>query len=187
MVQVNVTPESFSYVEFDGAAIADLAATLVDQIGLAIDELVIEVDETNPLGRAEVIATDPLTLRIESGAFEDPKRPRKMSDEAVTDVLGRVLYQHRDRVDPAFGAPEAGDDDIDLPYLVAWQVYAVARLARLGYRSQRQRRLYHFRNRCGFTDASDAAFEAIWTGDDLTWADLTGLVDRALAARESAA
>lgn len=187
MADVTVTPESFSFVEFDGNAIAALASTLIAQIGLDLDELVIEVDETNPLGRAEVTSTDPLTLRVESGAFEDAKRPRQMSEDSVTDLLGRVLFQYADRLDPDFGAPDEGDDDIDLPYLVAWQVYAVARLARLGYRAQRQRRLYHFRNRCGFTDASDTAFETIWTSDDLTWSDLTTLVDTASTARESAA
>lgn len=187
MADVKVTPESFTFVEFDSEAIAGLASTLIAQIGLDLDELVIEIDETNPLGRAEVTSTDPLTLRIESGAFEDAKRPRQMSEAAVSDVLGRVLFQYADRVDPGFGAPDQSDDDLELPYLVAWQVYAVGRLARLGYRSQRQRRLYHFRNRCGFTDAADAAFETIWTSDGLTWTDLTGLVDTAMAARESAA
>jgi hypothetical protein len=184
VVDVTVRPESFSYVEFDAETIRDLAAKLIGEVGLDVQQVIVEVDETNPLGRAEITDTDPLTLRFESGAFEDPKRPRHMSPGGVADVLGRLLFQYRDRIDPAFGAPEADDDDIDLPYLVAWQVYAVARLARLGYRSQRQRRLYHFRNRCGFTDASDAAFDALWTGEDLTWADLTALVDGALAARE---
>jgi hypothetical protein len=186
MAKVTVTPESFSLVDFDNEAIANLASTLIAQIGLDIDELVIEVDETNPLGRVDIVATDPLTLRVESGAFEDPKRPRQMSEVSITDVLGRVLYQYADRLDPSFGAPDGSDDDIELPYLVAWQVYAVARLARLGYRSQRQRRLYHFRNRCGFTDAADAAFDAIWTADSLTWSELTALVDGALAARDAA-
>jgi hypothetical protein len=187
MADVKVTPESFSFVEFDGDAIAGVASTLIAQLGLEVDEVIIEVDETNPLGRARVTSTDPLTLRIESGAFEDAKHPRQMSAAAVSDVLGRVLFQHADRIDPDFGPPEESDDDLELPYLVAWQVYAVARLARLGYRSQRQRRLYHFRNRCGFTDAADAAFDTNWTTDGLTWSDLSGLVDSALAAREPAA
>lgn len=187
MAEVVITPETFSLVDFDSGRIAELASTLVDQIGLNVDELRIEVDETNPLGRVEVVATEPLTLRAESGAFEDPKRPRQMSDDAVTDVLGRVLFQEADRRDPSFGVPDGPDGDLDLPHLVAWQVYAVARLARLGYRSQRQRRLYHFRNRCGFTDAADAAFEAIWTAEALTWPELTALVDGALAASEPAA
>lgn len=187
MARVTVEPQEFSLVDFDAEVIARLASTLADQIGLDVDELRIEVDETNPLGRVEVTGTDPLTIRAESGAFEDPKRPRQMSEPSITDVLGRVLFQYADRLDPSFGAPDADDDDIELPYLVAWQVYAVARLAGLGYRSQRQRRLYHFRNRCGFTDAADRAFDAIWNADALTWSELCARVDGALAAREPAA
>ena len=40
---------------------------------------------------------------------------------------------------------------------------------------ERQRRLYQFRTRHGFTDAGDAAFAALWDGVDLTWADITKL------------
>ena len=46
----------------------------------------------------------------------------------------------------------------------------MGRLGRLGHPVQRQRRLYQFRNRHGFTDAADAAFEQLWEADDLTWA-----------------
>ena len=58
----------------------------------------------------------------------------------------------------------------------------VGRLERLGYRAQRQRRLYHFRNRHGFTDVADAAFERLWTADGLTWADIDRAADGAVAA-----
>jgi hypothetical protein len=71
---------------------------------------------------------------------------------------------------------------VALAHRVAWDVYAVGRLDRLGHRSQRQRRLYHFRNRHGFTDEADAAFERLWTADGLTWAQITALSDGALAA-----
>ena len=100
--------------------------------------------------------------------------------------MGRVLFQAGDRLDPDFGAPSF-DDDLPMHHSVAWDIYAVARLARLGYRSQRQRRLYHFRNRHGFTDVADAAFERVWTEDGLTWSDLVTISDEALAAREPAA
>ena len=32
--------------------------------------------------------------------------------------------------------------------------------------------LYQFRNRYGFTDAADAAFDRLWSAEALTWADL---------------
>ena len=63
--------------------------------------------------------------------------------------------------------------------LVAWDVYALGRLDRLGYPAQRQRRLYNFRNRHGFTDAGDAAFDALWAGDGLAWADIEQLSEGA--------
>ena len=74
-------------------------------------------------------------------------------------MLGRLLLQALDRRDPAFGDPPP-DDALSVAHRVAWDVYAVGRLQRLGYRAQRQRRLYAFRNRHGFTDAADAAFDA---------------------------
>ncbi|MDZ7734617.1 MAG: hypothetical protein U5R31_17410 [Acidimicrobiia bacterium] len=185
MVAVSVEPEEFSLVDFDAGRIADVVGPLVDRCGLTAERVVVRVDETNPLGRAELVSTDPLTVEVESGAFEDPKRPRQLSTDAVADTVGRVLLQHRDRGDPDFGAPPV-DEDVELAHRVAWAIYAAARLDRMGYRAQRQRRLYHFRNRCGFTDAADAAFERLWN-EELTWPEITSLVDEARAAREPAA
>jgi hypothetical protein len=69
-----------------------------------------------------------------------------------------------------------------LPLSSAWQAYCVGRLHRLGHRVQRQRRLYHFRNRHGFTDEADAAFDRLWTADALTWSEITALSDGAAEA-----
>jgi hypothetical protein len=55
----------------------------------------------------------------------------------------------------------------------------MGRIQRLGYDSQRQRRLYQFRVRHGFNDAADAAFERLWTADSLTWDDIVALSTRA--------
>jgi len=101
--------------------------------------------------------------------------------EGTTDVIGKLLFSIRDRLDPAFGDPPA-DDDLTLPESAAWETYCVGRLGRLGHRVQRQRRLYQFRNRHGFTDAADAAFDKLWTAEHLTWADITALSEEALAA-----
>ena len=65
---------------------------------------------------------------------------------------------------------------------VAWQAHCVGRLGRLGHRVQRKRRQYQFRNRHGFTDAADAAFEGLWTADNLTWQEIKALSDEARAA-----
>jgi hypothetical protein len=186
MTTVTVLPAEFTLVSFDNATIKAIAEKLVADIGLDLDELVVEVDETNPLGKVTVESTEPLHIKAESGAFEDPKRTRQLGRLSAADVLGGQLLQHKDRLDPDFGAP-GPDDDIDLAYKVAWRIYSAARLSRLGYRAQRQRRLYHLRNRCGFSDATDEAFERLWNDDNLTWSDIVELVDSAQAARDGAA
>src|SRR5262249_59567028 len=82
-----------------------------------------------------------------------------------------------------FGAPPA-DGDLTMARAVAGDVYCIGRLVRLGFKhyDNRQRRLYHFRNRHGFTDAADEAFEVLWTSDNLTWSDIVALSDKASAA-----
>jgi hypothetical protein len=58
---------------------------------------------------------------------------------------------------------------------MAWQVHCVGRLGRLGHHVQRQRRLYQFRNRHGFTDAADEAFARLWDADRLSWAEIDAI------------
>lgn len=169
-------------VFFDAAEIRAIVEKLVADIGLPDDlTIVIDIDETTPMGHAALKSTDPVVLSLESGALEDPKRPRKLNEDGAADVIGRLLFSVRDRLDPTFDDPPI-DNDLSLPHSVAWQVYCVGRLARLGYKGQRQRRLYQFRNRHGFTDAADEAFERLWTADGLTWADITAVSDAACGA-----
>jgi hypothetical protein len=179
-VPVEITPETFTMVFYDAAEIVATAERLLAEIGRPDLAVWLEVDETTPAGRARVESVDPVVLTVEGGAFEDPKRPRHLSPEGTADVLGRLLLRVRDRLDPAFGEPPA-DDDLDLALSVAWDCYCVGRLARAGHRSQRQRRLYHFRNRHGFTDAADAAFERLWHAEDLTWAEIEAISAEATA------
>ncbi len=178
---VTVTPDSFSLVLFDHDAIVTVVERLVADIGLpeGIDVRV-EVDERVPLGRAEILALDPITLEVEGGALEDPKRPRQLSTDGTADIIGRLLLRARDRLDPAFGDPPP-DADLTLALRTAWDVHCVGRLTRLGYRAQRQRRLYAFRNRHGFSDDADAAFERLFTETDLTWADIVAISESARA------
>ncbi len=179
---VEVRPEEFSMVFFDAAEIRAIAEKLVTEIGLPADlAVLIDIDETTPMGRSLLSSLEPVVLTLESGALEDPKRPRKLDADGAVDVLGRLLFEVRDRLDPSFGEPPA-DDELSLPESVAWHVYCVGRLGRLGHRVQRQRRLYQFRNRHGFTDAADDAFERLWAADGLTWSDITTISDGARAA-----
>lgn len=181
---VTVSPEKFSLVNYDSSEIASIVDELTKAIGLPDDlDVRIEVDESTPLGRATIASTEPLVITCESGALEDPKRPRTLSRTGSADVLGRLLFRVRDRMDPAFGEPPA-DGQLTLPQSVAWDAYCIGRLVRLGYKhyDNRQRRLYHFRNRHGFSDAADEAFDRLWTADGLTWADITALSDSAVGA-----
>jgi hypothetical protein len=179
---VEIRPDTFSMVFFDAAEIRAIVEGLVAQIGLPADATVaVEVDETTPLGRAEVASVDPIVITAESGALEDAKRVRQLDPVGTADVLGKLLFSVKDRLDPAFGEAPA-DDDLTLQQSAAWETYCVGRLGRLGHPVQRQRRLYQFRNRHGFTDAADAAFDRLWSADQLTWDDIDSASQQALAA-----
>jgi hypothetical protein len=176
---VTVVPETFTLVDYDAAEIAAVAARVWREVGLpAGAPLRIEIDETTPLGRAWVSNAEPAVLSIESGALEHNHRPRQFDPDSAAQLFGRLLVRLRDRLDPAFGDPP-GDDDLTLPQSAAGDAYTMGRVGRLGYDSQRQRRLYQFRVRHGFSDTVDAVFDRLWTADGLTWADIDGLSSRA--------
>lgn len=182
-----VTPQVFSFVEFDADRIAELVAEVAGRVGLLdTTEIRVEVDESTPLGRTTLVSLDPLTLQVQSGAFENAKVLRTLSDRSVRDVVGRLLFRAADRLDPAFGEPPS-DDDLTLQEHTAWDAYAVGRCERLGYSPSKPRRLYHFRNRHGFTDTADAVFERLWSGEGLTWADIRAACEETAAARVPAA
>jgi hypothetical protein len=181
-VTVTVTPASFSMVEYDAGRIARTTEALLERLGMAGRDVVVDVDETSPIARVLLQSTDPLTLKADSGAFEDTRRPRQQSDEAIVNSLGRVLLRVRDRESGAFaGAPD--DAELTLAQIAAWDAYAVGRLDRLGYPAHRQRWLYGFRNRHGFSDVADTAFEHIWSSDELSWAELDAISSEAVASR----
>ena len=173
---VTVTPETFTLVKFDHDELVAVGEKLLADLGLTDLDLRVEVDESTPLGRAIVTSEDPVVITVESGALEDPRRPRELSASGSADLLGRLLLRVRDRRDASFGDAPA-DKDLTQAEAVAWDVYSVGRLVRLGYKhhDNRQRRLYHFRNRHSFSDAADAAFERLWTAESLTWPDITTL------------
>ncbi len=179
-----VTPESFTMVLFDHDAIVAAADRVAAAVGLPEGESVrVDIDESNPLARTHLLSIDPIELAIDGGAFEDPRHPRQLDPDAVGVVVGRLVLQALDRRSPGF-AQAPPDDGMTVPHRVAWDVYTLGRLGRLGYPVQRQRRLYNFRNRHGFTDEGDAAFDALWTGSDLSWADIERLSDGPRAGRD---
>ena len=170
---VTVTPAAFTLVLFDAARIAELAAGVAAAVGLADLDLSVHVDEASMLQRIAVTTLAPprVVIDAQGGAFEDRKRSRHLSDEGVQAALARVLYRVRDRLDPAFG-PAPADADLDLRQATAWDAYSMGRAERAGLAHQRSRRLYHFRNRHGFTDRADAVFERLWAASDLAWTDI---------------
>ncbi len=175
-----VEPATFQFVSFDAELIRRIADGLVDVLG--IDRPVhVVVDETTPLGRVRVEIGDTITIHAESGAFEDSKRPREQSDVATTANLGRALLRVRDRLSGGFGETPP-DDELSLRQVCAWETYCVGRLSRLGVPVNRQRWLYNFRNRHGFTDMADVAFERIWDADGLTWGELESVSTAGTAA-----
>lgn len=176
-----VTPSTFSMVEYDAGTIARIADELAEKVGLADVDIEIEVDETVPLGRNRLESIDPIHIWVESGAFENAKKFRQFSEANAIDVLGRHLTRAADRRSDAFGDP-SDDGDLSLEHRTAWDIYTVGRLSRLGYAANRQRWLYDFRNRHGFTDITDRIFDELWNGTDLTWAQITALSDEASAA-----
>jgi hypothetical protein len=180
---VTVTPEAFTFVSFDAETIRRVAAHLLAALG--IDDLVvhIEVDETTPLART-VIDTSAVAagirIKADSGAFEDTRRPRQQSETATRTALGRVLLRARDRIRGGF-ADAPADADLTLAQLAAWETYSIGRLGRIGVPVNQQRWRYNFRNRHGFNDATDAAFDSLWSADDLTWAQLAAISAKAAA------
>src|SRR5205807_4322023 len=182
MASVTVSPEQFSFVQFDAAEIASIVSDMADKVGLSDRTIHIEVDERTPLGSSAVVSLDPITITVESGGFEDAKHLRHLSRESVEGVVGRHFMRTIDRLDPSFGDPPV-DDDMPIELYAAWDIYAVGRLERLGFPSQRERRRYHFRIRHGFTDVADRVFDRLWAAESLTWADVQAASAEATAAK----
>lgn len=187
MAVVTVAPQTFDFVDFDAAIVTSVTAALTERIGLSADLPVhVEIDERTPLGRVQVRSLDPLVLFVEGGALEDPTRPRQLSERLTADVIGRLLLRARDRLDPAFGEPPP-DGELTLQQQTAWDTTCMGRLERLGYDVRRPRRLYHFRNRHGFSDAVDRVFERLWAMESPTWADVEAACAETAAARQHVA
>jgi hypothetical protein len=184
VAKVTVNPSEFNLVFFDAGQIGELIGTFAERIGLDAD-ITINVDEKSALGRAEIGSLEPVVLEVQGGAFEDSKRPRNLSERAVIDVAGRLLFRVKDRLDPAFGNPPP-EAELTLQQVTAWDAYCLGRTERAGYHPAKPRRVYHFRNRHGFTDVADAAFERLWSGEGLTWADIQAVCDETQAARQPA-
>ena len=175
MANVRVTPEEFVLVHFEHGEVLDVATRVVERVGIDPSrEVVVAVNETTPLQRVVVTSLDPVTIDIESGALEDPRKPRRLSVEIAESSLSKVLFRVRDRLDGSF-ADAPPDNKLTNAQRSAWNVYAVGRCARAGFAVQQQRQRYAFRNRHQFSDSADAVFDALWSAESLTWAEVQAM------------
>jgi hypothetical protein len=103
MAALTLTPDSFSLVLFDRDELVAVIARVADRVGFPPErELVVAVEEATPLQRVTVRGLDPVTIDVEGGAFEDPKRPRRLSVETTETVMAMVLHRIKDRLDGSF-------------------------------------------------------------------------------------
>ena len=176
--KVTVSPEEFSFVKYDAAEIAAIVAELAEQLEIA-NPIRVVVDETTPLAKVyeeiEAASSDAtITLHAESGALEDRKHPMSFSATGTREALGRVLLRAHDRMRADF-ADAPADLELTLEENAAWDTYCAGRLERMGVETNQQRWRYNHRNRFGFHDGVDAAFDALWAADDLGWSDVVAL------------
>ena len=176
-MNVTVDPPAFSIVDYDPERIGAVAAEVAALAGLPDDvRIEVVVEEDNPFGKtATVVEGRSVRMAIEGGAFEDPQRLRQFSEANARLVLGRLLFRAADRLDPAFGDPPP-DTELTPAEHAAWDAYAVGRFTRrAGVDGGLGRRRYAFRIRHGFSDASDRAFDRLWSASGLTWADIRAI------------
>ncbi len=170
---MSVSPETFTLVEYEAGQIQAVFDDMVTRVpglpeGLTAE---IQIDEELSTARVAVQSIEPLVLAMESGAFENTKQPRTFGVEASENAFGRLLFEVADRLSDDFGAP-AIDDPLEFTERIAWDAYCFGRLSRIGVRVFKPKHVYNFRNRHGFSDAADAAFEKLWSADNLTWSDI---------------
>lgn len=174
--KITITPAEFQFVQYDAAEISTLVADLAERLGVA-NPIHLIIDETTPLAKLsaelESASSDTtIVIRAESGALENTKRFTTFGPDHARESLGRMLLRARDRLRNDF-ADTPADLELSLEENAAWDAYCAGRMAQYGYDIIEQRWRYNYRNRFGFSDATDAAFDHLWAATDRSWADLT--------------
>lgn len=182
---VTVHPDNISSIDVPVARMTSLVENLLGRLGFDSGTNVrIEVVEVADRGRARLTSMNPVTVVVEAGAIQDPTSPGALSDGIAAVAIGRQLLVAKDRLDESFGAPDM-EEDISSGTAMAWDVHCTARLSRLGYPVVRQRRLYKFRDRFGFTDEADSVFEHLWEDEALTYSEISALAALAITSESS--
>ena len=98
MAVARVTPQEYTYTTFAANEIARIAEKVAADIGLGDASIDVEIDESTPLPRVQVLSIDePIKLHIEGGALEDPTAPRELSERLASETFGRLLLRAADR------------------------------------------------------------------------------------------
>jgi len=185
MARVQVTPETFTLVDFDGGVIAGLTEELAAKAGVPDDvDVRIEIDEELPLpltGSTSDVVDGSATLWFAGANFEDGRHRTKFDQPVARTELAISLLRAADRLRGGFtDAPT--DENLADGQRHAWETWAEGRAGRLGEATRRVRRQYHFRLYNGFTDVADAAFDRLWSADSFTWPELEELCAQCAAA-----
>ncbi len=172
-----VKPTTFVHVDYDADLLSRLVGEALERVAMPSDsKITVEIDESLSTNRVRVIELEPIKLEVESGAVEDYKQPRTIGELPASIAFTRLLLEVLDRQSVDFGAPEL-DVEPTRAHRMAWNVNLFGRTSRLGLRIHRPRYLYNFRNRHGFSDAADRAFDELWSSDNLTWAEMQSMSD----------
>lgn len=179
MIEVN--PRSFTKVEFDAAQIAVLAQRSLERVAALPDDLDVAIDvaEHQATNRVAIQSLDPVVLAVDGGALENYRVPRTLGELESQITFTRLFLEVADRQSTSFGAP-ALDEPLTHAHRMAWDVNLFGRTARHGLRIHQPRYRYNFRNRHGFSDLADRIFDTLWSADDLTFARIVELSDRAV-------
>jgi hypothetical protein len=178
VARVEVTPEQFTLVEYDAGVIAGLAEEIATAVGIPDDVPIhIDIDEELPLpltGSTADVVDGRAELWFSGASFEDGRHRATFNEELARTELAMELFRAADRLQPGF-ADAPADEELTDGQRAAWEASAEGRAARFGESTRKVRRQYVFRLYNGFTDYADEAFERLWSGDGLTWAELESI------------
>ncbi len=178
MGRVEVKPAEFTLVKYDAGLIAGITEELAAKVGVPDDvPIVVDVDEELPsplTGSAVAIVDGTAVLWFSGGNFENGRRRMEFDEPMARNELALSLFRARDRLQPSF-ADAPADEELSDAQRGVWDTWADGRAQRLGEETRPVRRRYVFRLYNGFTDVADAAFERLWSAEELTWADLDAI------------
>jgi hypothetical protein len=185
MARVQVTPETFTLVDFDAGVIAGLTEELAAKAGIPADvDVRIEIDEELPLpltGSTSDVVDGSAVLWFAGANFEDGRHRTRFDEPVARTELVMALLRASDRLVGGFTDAPTDENLVD-GQRQAWETWAEGRAARFGEATRRVRRQYHFRLYNGFTDIADAAFDRLWSAETFTWAELQELCAQCAAA-----